>query len=213
MSFACIRLRVILIFKESGLPASFRRKSKSWWADWAPGFRLMNIVLIGYRGTGKSVLSRLLAKQLKRERYGLDEWIVQEAGKPVPEIVKLWGWGRFREIEREVVKKVSARARDSVIDCGGGVVLDMRNVADLKRYGRIVLLTAETEKILRRIGHDTNRPPLKEGLSFEEEQRQILADREPKYRAAADCVFDTTDITPQETAKTVLGHFKKEGWL
>ncbi|MDP7552182.1 MAG: shikimate kinase, partial [Nitrospinaceae bacterium] len=72
----------------------------------------MNIVLIGYRGTGKSVLSRLLAKQLECERYGLDEWIVQEAGKPVPEIVKLWGWGRFREIERRVVEKVSARARD-----------------------------------------------------------------------------------------------------
>ena len=173
----------------------------------------MNIILMGYRGTGKSVLSRLLAASLGCERYSLDEWIVREAGKPIPEIVELWGWDRFREIERTVVEKVSALARDAVVDCGGGVVLDDRNVADLKRNGKVVLLTADTEIILRRIGRDANRPSLKKGMSFEEEQRQILAEREPKYRAVADCSFDTSRAKPRETAKDIIEHFQKEGWL
>ncbi|KMP10811.1 hypothetical protein UR09_02225 [Candidatus Nitromaritima sp. SCGC AAA799-A02] len=173
----------------------------------------MNIVLIGYRGTGKSVLSRILAENLRYERYSLDEWIVRSAGQPIPEIVEQWGWDRFREIEREVVKEVSAQARSAVIDCGGGVVLDERNVSDLKRDGKVVFLTADPGLILKRTGRDTNRPPLKEGLSFEEEQRRILSEREPKYRAAADCTFDTTHDRPRETAEKIIELFKKNRWL
>lgn len=180
---------------------------------WGEGCWIMNIVLVGYRGTGKSVVSRLIAEKFHRKRYSLDEWITREAKKPIPEIVADWGWDRFREIERAVVVNVSGRARNAVIDCGGGVVLDQRNVADLRKNGKIVLLTAEAEVILKRIGHDANRPPLKEGLSFEEEQRQTLAEREPHYRAAADCTFDTTRAKPRETARDIVERFTKEGWL
>lgn len=80
----------------------------------------MNIVLIGYRGTGKSVISRILADTLHCHRYSFDEEVIRQVGKSISEIVEQNGWSKFREVEREVVKRVSFEARNSVIDCGGG---------------------------------------------------------------------------------------------
>lgn len=171
----------------------------------------MNIVLMGYRGTGKSTVADILSRWLERKLYDVDALIVKSAGMSIAQIVGEWGWPRFREIESSVVLGISGEA--AVIDCGGGVVLEPRNVAHLKRAGKIVLLTAEFETILARIDKDPSRPPLKNGLSFEEEQRQVLAEREPKYRAAADLVCDTTRISPEETAGEIIGFFKKKSWL
>ena len=171
----------------------------------------MNIALIGYRGTGKSVISRILADTLHCQHYGIDEEIIRKAGRSISEIVEQEGWGRFREIERKVVEEVAREARNSVIDCGGGVVLDERNVRDLRCNSKIVLLISSLEKIMGRI-KDTNRPPLKEGLSFAEEQRQVISERDPMYRAAADCIFDTTYLKPRQTAIKIIKHFKKKGW-
>ena len=173
----------------------------------------MNIVLIGYRGTGKSIISKVLADILHCQRYGLDEEITQQAGKSIREIVEQEGWERFREIERGVVEKVSSEVRNSIIDCGGGVVLDERNVADLRRSGKVVLLISSFEKIIQRISRDLRRPPLETTLSFEEEQRKALSERDPKYRAAADCVFETTDLKPSQTAMKIIEHFKKKSWI
>ena len=173
----------------------------------------MNIVLIGYRGTGKSVISKVLADILHCQRYGLDEKITQQAGKSIREIVEQEGWERFREIERGVVEKVSSEARNSIIDCGGVVVLDERNVADLRRSCKVVLLISSFEKIIQRISRDLRRPSLETTLSFEEEQRKALSERDPKYRAAADCVFETTDLKPSQTAMKIIEHFKKKIWI
>ena len=172
----------------------------------------MNIILIGYRGTGKSVISKILADNLHCQRYSIDEEIVRKAGKSISEIVEQEGWDKFREIERKMVEEVATEARNSVIDCGGGVILDERNVLDLKRNSKAVLLISSVEKILERI-KDTNRPPIKIELSFEEEQRQVISEREPKYRAAADCVFDTSHLKPNQTAIKVIEYFKKKGWV
>ena len=173
----------------------------------------MNIVLIGYRGTGKSVISKVLAGILHCPRYSFDEEIIRQTGKSIREIVEQEGWERFREIERGVVEKVSSEARNSIIDCGGGVVLDERNVADLRRSGKVVLLISSFEKIIQRISRDLRRPPLETTLSFEEEQRKALSERDPKYRAAADYVFETTDLKPSQTAMKIIEHFKKKSWI
>lgn len=173
---------------------------------------VMNIVIIGYRGTGKSVISRILADTIHCKLYSIDERIVQEAGKTISEIVEKEGWDKFREIERRMVEEVTAEARKSVIDCGGGVILDERNLLDLKRNNKVVLLVSSVEKILERI-KNTCRPTLKAGVSFEEEQRQVLSEREPKYRAAADCFFDTSDTKPRQTVIKIIEHFKKKGWI
>ncbi len=173
----------------------------------------MNIVLIGYRGTGKSTVSRILAFKLKRRLVKTDQRIVEEAGMSIPRLVAEKGWPAFRELEASVVERVAETARDSVIDCGGGVVLNAENIRRLKKEGRTVLLTADLQTILKRIKNDPNRPPLKDGLTFEEEQKQILAERGPLYRGAADLTCDTTLKRPPETAGEIMQRFKKEGWI
>lgn len=174
----------------------------------------MNIILLGYRGTGKSVISRLLAKQLGRPLFSLDSIIEEAVGIPIPEIVSMWGWARFREIEAQIVRQVADEAKDAVVDCGGGVVLNDLNIKTLKADGKAVLLTARIETLLSRLKRDrNNRPPLTEGLTREEEHRQILAEREGKYRAAADLVCDTSDKRPDESVREIIEYFKQQSWV
>ena len=173
----------------------------------------MNIVLIGYRGTGKSVISKILADILHCRCYSLDKEITQQAEKSIPEIVEQEGWGRFREIERGVVQQISSEVRNSIIDCGGGAVMDEYNVTDLRRNGKLVLLTSSLEKIIQRISRDSSRPPLEEKLSFIEEQEKVLMERDPQYRAAADCTFETTHLEPRQIALKIITLFKKQRWI
>lgn len=173
----------------------------------------MNIVLLGYRGTGKSVISRILAQKLKRKLISIDKEIAHSAGMPIPQIVQKWGWPRFREIESRVIREVSGKEQEAVIDCGGGVVLDDQNIAYLKEQGRVALLRADLPTLMKRIKNDPNRPPLKEGLSFEEEQKIILREREPKYLSAADMICDTTKKKTTATALEIIAFFQKKSWI
>ena len=173
----------------------------------------MNIVMLGYRGTGKSVISKILSKELRRKLFRVDNLIVQAAGKPIPKIVKQEGWPGFRKLESDIVIQVAGEARNSIIDCGGGVVLDEKNIDILKKEGKCVLLIASLATIIRRIKKDPNRPTLEDGLSFEEEQKKILADRHEKYQTCADFICDTTTRKPGETAHEIIALFKKQGWL
>ena len=79
----------------------------------------MNIVMLGYRGTGKSVISKILSVKLRMELYKIDDLISRSAGKTIPEIVAEEGWESFRKKESEIVAKVSCKAKNSIIDCGG----------------------------------------------------------------------------------------------
>jgi shikimate kinase len=169
--------------------------------------------MLGYRGTGKSVISKILSKELKRKLYRIDNLIAQTAGQSIPEFVAKEGWPSFRALESDIVSQVAGEAQNSIIDCGGGVVLDESNTTILKKDGKCVLLTAELSAIIQRIKKDPNRPSLIEGLSFEEEQKKILADRHEKYQSCADLVCDTTTRKPGETAHEIIAFFKEQGWL
>ncbi len=173
----------------------------------------MNIVLLGYRGTGKSVVSKILSHKLKRQLFSIDNLIVLKAGLPIPEIVEQSGWPRFRELESGVVEQMAADTRDAIIDCGGGVVLNDRNIELLKRHGKVVLLTADMETLLKRLRRGAHRPPLKEGLSFEEEHKKVCAERQGKYQAAADMVCDTSHKRPIDTVQEIVDNFKKQSWV
>lgn len=163
----------------------------------------MNLVLIGYRGTGKSEVGRLLSQKLGMKLINLDEEIVRGAGLSIPQIVEKWGWPKFRALEREAVRRLPSE-RDAVMDTGGGVVLDERNVADLGRSGRIFWLKASPRTIAARIEKSTNRPPLTEGKSFLDEIEEVLEERLPLYEAAADFEIDTDEAGPEEVTRRIL---------
>jgi len=161
--------------------------------------RRANVTVIGGRGCGKSSVCRRLAASDKRFKLMcLDDLIVYEAGKSIPDVVAERGWGYFRDLEYEVCVK-AGRAFDgwTLIDAGGGVVTDLdengeeiyseRKVAALKQNGGlIVFLDREVDYLCARIEGDANRPDLSASKSF----REIMARRLPWYRRAADLVID-----------------------
>lgn len=167
----------------------------------------MNVVLIGYRGTGKSTVGRLLAVRLGRALVSFDEEIVRIAGCDIPEIVATFGWSHFRDLEASVVEKFSSLDR-LVLDTGGGVILRQSNVDRLRRNGFLIWLTAPPEVIIERIQGETQRPALTPGKTFLDEVQDVLAEREPLYRAAAHAVVDTSGVDPEEICAGIVGILK-----
>lgn len=163
----------------------------------------MNLVLIGYRGTGKSTVGRLLAQRLKRELISTDAEVIRRAGRSVPDIVKESGWDHFRDLEAAVCRDLSNRD-GLVIDTGGGAVLRPQNVACLKSNGTLYWLTAEVATITARIGGDTQRPSLTGSKSFTDEIEDVLRERRPRYQAAADHVIPTDGRSPEDVAQAIL---------
>lgn len=161
----------------------------------------MNIVLIGMRGSGKTAVGRILAQKLGRELIEMDELIVSKAGLSIPEIVARHGWERFRDLEEEVVAKLSKR--DNIVNAtGGGVVVREPNITRLKQNGLLVWLTANVDTLLQRIGEDESRPLLK-GKTRREDMEITLAERQSLYRKAADIAIDTENRTPEAIAETI----------
>lgn len=167
----------------------------------------MNIVLIGYRGAGKSVVARALAERTGREVISTDARIVEVAGASIAEIVDGHGWDHFRDIESTVVDEVAARD-GIIIDAGGGVVIRHRNTETLRKNGKLVWLIASIDTIAKRIGTDNQRPSLTGDKSFLEEINEVLARRLPLYRAAAHHAIETDTKTVDRVADEIISILK-----
>jgi shikimate kinase len=163
----------------------------------------MNIVLIGYRGTGKSTVGKLFAARLGRELVSTDAEIVKRAKRTIPEIVTQEGWEYFRNLESDICSELAHRDK-LVIDTGGGVILRAQNVEALKKNGTVFWLTASVETIGKRIGGDNQRPSLTGAKSFVDEIQDVLRERTPKYEAAADHTIATDDRSINQLVETLL---------
>jgi shikimate kinase len=171
-----------------------------------------NLVLIGYRGTGKTSVGARLAEVLQRPFVDLDQVLVREAGRPVADIVAQGGWAEFRRLEKELVARYRD-ARGLVLATGGGVVLDPNNVAALQKNGFIIWLTADPAVIQSRLAQDqprdANRPSLTGGDAIRE-VAAVAAERAPLYLAAAQISIDTTHRSVGQVVKLVLEALKSE---
>ena len=163
----------------------------------------MNIVLVGYRGAGKSTVGRLLAARLGRELVSTDAEIVRRAQRTIPEIVAQEGWEYFRDLESDICRKLASRDQ-LVIDTGGGAILRAQNVEALKKNSTVVWLTASVETIAKRIGGDNQRPSLTGTKSFVDEIQDVLRERAPKYQAMADHSIATDDRSINQLVETLL---------
>lgn len=163
----------------------------------------MNIVLIGYRGTGKSHVGHLLGEHYSRQVFSIDAEIVKSAGTSIPEIVAEFGWPKFRDLETAEARKLAGQD-NLIIDCGGGIIERPENIEILRPNARIFWLQASVEAIVARIGTDTQRPALVEGKTFTEEIAEVLQRRSPLYRAAAQQIIDTDNQTPQQVAAAII---------
>ena len=163
----------------------------------------MNVVLIGYRGTGKSTVGKLVAARLGRVLVSTDAEIVKLVGQSIPEIVEQHGWEYFRDLETKICQDLAGR-NGVVIDTGGGAILRSQNAEGLKRTGKLFWLTAPVESIAKRIGADTQRPSLTGTKSFLDEIQDVLRERTPKYQAAADYTIETNGKSATQVADEIL---------
>ncbi|MCX5903161.1 MAG: shikimate kinase [Proteobacteria bacterium] len=168
----------------------------------------MNIVLIGYRGTGKTAVGKELSHKLSWPLFQLDAIIVEHEGCSIPAIVEQHGWNYFRDREAKLLQEVAAKDT-CIIDTGGGVVLRQENIDRLKKNGILFLLTADPETITGRIQDNTNRPSLTSGKSFTEEVAEVLQQRLPLYMKAQDFTIDTGGKTIDAIADEIVKLFNK----
>jgi shikimate kinase len=167
----------------------------------------MNIVLIGFRCTGKTAVGEEVARRLGRPFVDADTYLQERARKSIAAIFAEGGEPLFRRREREVLAELTQRD-GIVLAAGGGAVLDEENVRSLRASGLVVRLTASLETILRRLAADekstSERPRLTAEADLRREVEQLLARREPFYRGAAEVTIDTEGMTVSEVAEEVL---------
>lgn len=163
---------------------------------------MKNIVLIGFMGTGKSTMGRYLAKKLDTEFIDMDIAIEQEQGKSVPEIFKEFGEAHFRQLEREMVRKLSER-EGIIIATGGGTAKNPYNVRDLKRNGVIFCLNASVDEILERTKKIGTRPVLDRFADRRQAIITLMSQRKSMYEQA-DFQIDTTKWDEEAIAQQIL---------
>jgi shikimate kinase len=169
-----------------------------------------NLVLIGYRATGKTSVGARLARILRRPFVDLDQVLVEEAGQTVAEIVAQGGWTEFRRREKKLVAHYCA-TRGQVLATGGGVILDPDNVQALRGNGILIWLRADPATIQARLARDhlkeANRPSLT-GDDTLREVTKVLEARQPLYRAAAQIIIDTTRQSISQVVESILAAVK-----
>jgi len=165
---------------------------------------IQNLALIGFMGTGKSSVGRVVAAHLRFSFVDTDELIESRAGKTIAEIFAQAGEPVFRELETQLVLEL-ARAQRTVISTGGGLVANVANLASLKEHALVVCLWASPEFIWERVRGQSHRPLLKDADPLGK-IRQLLAAREPIYRQA-DVLVNTEQRSSKEVAQHVQHQF------
>lgn len=161
-----------------------------------------NIFLIGFMGTGKSAVSDYLKETYQIDAVDTDILISERENLSIPGIFEKYGEAYFRQKESELLAELQEK-KNTIVSCGGGIVLQEENIPKMKKSGKIILLTASAETILERVKDDDNRPLLK-GHKNVEFIRELLAKRRDKYEAAADIVIQTDYKTIPEICMELM---------
>ena len=148
-----------------------------------------NIILIGFMGAGKSTVSDFLSTLFAMKVVEMDQVIAEREQMSISDIFATYGEEYFRRLETELLIELQSQT-DTVVSCGGGVAMREENVREMKKNGRVVLLTASPEVILERV-KDSDERPLLNGNKNVEFIQNLIASRKQKYQAAADITINT----------------------
>ena len=170
--------------------------------------RITNLIITGFSGTGKSLVAMEVALRLNWDFLDTDDEIVKQTGKPIAEIFRQDGEDKFRELERETIRKACQR-RQTVIAIGGGAIVDPKNYRLLAKTGLIVCLEAKPETIYERLFREAASNPDREVrplLAVDnplERIRQLKASRQPYY-ANVDWTVHTDNLNISQVAEEVI---------
>ena len=163
---------------------------------------LCNIFLIGFMGTGKSTVAKALKKETGAEIIEMDQLIAQRENLSIPKIFEEKGEAYIRNVETELLMELQSGEK-TIVSCGGGVPMREKNVLEMKKSGKVVLLTALPETILERVRDNEDRPLLQNRKSVEG-IRELMEQRREKYEAAADVMVATDGKSAETIAREIL---------
>ncbi|MFR0514665.1 shikimate kinase [Limosilactobacillus mucosae] len=161
----------------------------------------MELILIGFMGSGKTTISRMLGKMLNAPVTDLDDEIVRRAGMTISDIFAQNGEEYFRQLEHDTLADI-IKSDQGILATGGGTPMRPDNLTMLKGTSTpVVLLKASATETLRRIGGDSGRPLAKsldeKGIADLQAQRQV------NYDACADLTIKTDGLSPAAIAKEI----------
>jgi shikimate dehydrogenase len=160
-----------------------------------------NVALIGFMGTGKSTVSRHLAKNLKMTHIDIDDEIERKNASSITDIFKDLGQGPFRRMEERQIDLAAGMA-GAVISCGGGAVLNAASVDRLRSSSIVIWLSANVETVFQRVGSDRSRPLLNVP-DRRPEIEKMLRLRTGYYARACDLIINTDGKEPEEIAERI----------
>ena len=161
-----------------------------------------NIVLIGFMGAGKTTVSDYLSTMFDMDIIEMDQEITDREEMSIPDIFATYGEEYFRDLETSLLVELQDR-KNVIISCGGGTALRENNVAEMKKNGRVVLLTASPETIYERVKDSDDRPVLK-GRKNVDGIAELMEQRREKYEAAADIVVQTDHKTVLQVCEELV---------
>jgi len=167
-----------------------------------------NIVLIGFMGSGKTSIGKIVAKMLGLKFIDTDYYVEKMIGKSIKYIFEVYGEKYFREMEKRAITEIY-NMRPIVISTGGGVVLQEYNMNLLKLYSIVFFIYAPVEKIIKNISFDTKERPLLNRKDWVSEVKELMKKRESLYYKYADFIVDTTDKDIEGSAQEIVEIYKR----
>ena len=161
-----------------------------------------NIVLIGFMGAGKSTVADYLRTIYDMDIVEMDQVIADREGMTIPDIFEQYGESYFRTRETELLIEMQGK-RNCIISCGGGAAMREENVKEMKKNGRVILLTASPEVIYARVKDGNDRPVLA-GRKSVEGIKDLMEQRRGKYEVAADIMINTDNKTIPEVCEEMV---------
>lgn len=184
--------------RASGASARFTRRVKT-------PRHVRNLALVGFMGTGKSSVGRLVAEQLGCKFVDTDELIETRTGKSITQIFTDQGEEHFRELEHQLCVELG-ESSDVIISTGGGLPTRQANMDSLKQHALVVCLWCSADRIWERVRHQSHRPLL-QTPDPQARIQELLAARAPFYRQA-DILLNTENRSQRQVVQQVVQHFR-----
>jgi shikimate kinase len=172
----------------------------------------MKIVLIGFRGVGKSTIGKKLALRLNIKYISIDDLIRKQFKLSISEIIEKYGWSIFRKRESEIIKSLKSK-NNVVIDTGGGSILNNINRKNLEQGATVIQLTAYKKDIYKRILSGEDRPTLNnvtltKNKTLKKELSELIENRKELYNSISDIIINTSKNDINKTVIMILKHVK-----